>query len=93
MRGVIGARLNKAAVLPLKKYRAYCMKGGENDMSKVLNTTQTDEKVQQPVEETVEAVLDSEKVTDTSALLLKRLTRVVTSHCGIRMVIIICKYK
>jgi hypothetical protein len=56
------------------------MKGGENDMSKVLNTTQVEEVVQQPVEETVEAVLDSEKVTDTSALTPKRLTRVVTSR-------------
>ncbi|MDT9721097.1 hypothetical protein QVE09_19525 [Paenibacillus sp. ClWae2A] len=49
-------------------------------MSKVLNTTQVEEVVQQPVEETVEAVLDSEKVTDTSALTPKRLTRVVTSR-------------
>lgn len=45
-------------------------------MENISNVTET----QETVEETVEVVLDAEKVTETTTLAPKRLTRVVTSR-------------
>ncbi|MCX7570866.1 hypothetical protein OS242_12955 [Tumebacillus sp. DT12] len=45
-------------------------------MENITNVTET----QETVEETVEVVLDAEKVTETTTLAPKRLTRVVTSR-------------